>query len=359
MKLLRTTLLFIALSLFLFSCKKDNVENETDNTSSENVNIDVHCHLKGFIGFNQFDFIPAADSAIVFMDKWKIDKMLITPPPFSNQSSQDGQRYEIDDMLNVLIKYPDRFRFLGGGKQLNVMIQDKVTGTANITTELFKTKAQEIADMQGFVGFGEITTLHFCLGNGHVFEQADPDNPLFFALVEVAADNNVPISFHQEAVPDTMDFPVLENGSFNENPDTLYPNIAKFKTLLNYADSLNVKIIWDHVGWDNTNEFTTTLCRSLLDVYDNLYFSIKICPYDSPINSSVFDNQENLKYQWLQLFEDFNNRFMIGADHFHRADPSGGPASMDETWSLINKLPNEDLKRKIGYENARFVFNLN
>ncbi len=331
---------------------------DTSNNSSQNVYIDVHCHLKGLTGPNTFNFIPAADSAIVFMDKWKIDKMLIMPPPFTNQSSQDGERYEIDDMVDVLNQHPDRFYFLGGGKELNVMIQQEVTGAQSITTSQFIAKALEIASMDGFVGFGEITTLHFSLGFDHVFEQADPDDSLFFALVDVAAQENVPISIHQEAVPDTMLFPSLNGGPFPANPDTLYPNIDKFKTLLNYANTKNVKIIWDHVGWDNTLEFTTTLCRSLLDVHDNLYFSIKTCP-DTPGDNKVVDSNGNLKNEWLQLFKDFEDHFMIGADHFHRADSSGGPPSMDQTWSLIDKLPEDDLKRKIGYENAKLVFNLN
>lgn len=355
MRTSKLAILLFTILLFTNSCKKEEV---TDTALNTNFNIDVHGHLKGNIGFNQFDFIPAADSAIKYMDKWEIDKMLIMPPPFTNQSSQDGTRYEIDDMISVINKYPNRFHFLGGGNDLNVMIQQEVTGTQNITVTQFKTKATEIAAMQGFVGFGEITTLHFSLGVGHVFQQADPDHFLFLALVDIAAQENVPISIHQEAVPDTILFPTLVNGPSSENPDTLYPNITKFENLLNYAQTNDVKIIWDHAGWDNTGEFSTTLCRNLLLTHSNLYFSIKISPYDTYELNRVVDANENLKSEWLLLFNEFPDHFMIGADHFQTSTGSAGPPSMNETWSLINLLP-DNLKKKLGYENAAFVFNLN
>lgn len=346
------------IAVVVCSCKKKD-DQEQEETEVPNTYIDVHCHIHGQTGPNQFDFATAASGAIEYMDKWKIDKMIVMPPPFTNQSSQDGKRYEIDDMVAVLSQYPGRFCFLGGGEDLNKMIQLDVTGTMEIPVEQFKTKAREVAAMQGFVGFGEIATLHLCLGTTHVFQKADPDHELFLALVDVAAEENVPIDIHQEAVPDTMPFPDLVAGTFPQNPDTLYPNIDKFKTLLSYALSKNVKIIWDHAGWDNTKLFTAALCQELLSTYSNLYFSVKICPNDSPIDNRVVDANGNIKQEWLNLFNQFPTRFMIGADHFHvqTGVSSPGPPSMDQTWSIIIKLP-DNLKQKFGCDNAKTIFGI-
>jgi hypothetical protein len=321
--------------------------------------IDVHAHLHGKIGVAENDFEGAAGIAVDAMEKWNIQKMLVMPPPFTNQQSQDKAKYEIDEMAGVLKKYPGRFAFLGGGEELNVMIQKAVTKKENISIEQFKTQARQVAGMDGFAGFGEMATLHFCMGAGHVYESADPDHELFKALVDVAAEKNVPIDIHQEAVLADMPFPTPVTGGCSANPDTLRANIDKFKNLLAYAGGKNVTIIWDHVGWDNTGKRTASLCDELLGQYDNLYMSIKISPNDAPLDNSVVDANGNIKQEWLSLFQKYPDRFMIGSDQFFMSPESSArfPPSMDQTWSIIDKLP-YDLKKKIGYENARNIFNL-
>ena len=101
-------IILIITCITIFSCKKEENNSETENTY-----IDVHCHLHANI-YGYFDFSEAAAAAITSMNKWKIDKMILMPPPFTPDTIQDGKRYEIDDMKDVFNDYPGRFYFLGG-----------------------------------------------------------------------------------------------------------------------------------------------------------------------------------------------------------------------------------------------------
>ena len=61
--------------------------------------------------------------------------------------------------------------------------------------------------------------------------------------------------------------------------------------------------------------------------------------------------------EWLELIEEFPDRFVIGSDEF--VDESGinafGGTGYETTWSLIDELP-EDLAIQVGYENAEKIY---
>lgn len=321
--------------------------------------IDTQVHLNGIVGPGENDFEGAAGLAVKDMDKWNVEEAIVMPPPFSLEKVQQNLTYEIDDMTGVLQKYPGRFAFLGGGEELNVMIQKAVKGNESIDVEQFKSKARQVADMEGFVGFGEMATMHFSLGEGHDFIAADPDHELYKALVDVAAERDVPIDIHHQVVPADMPFPTLVTGGSPANPAALTANMDRFRNLLEYARSKNVKIVWAHVGWDNTGYWTASLCDELLGQYDNLYMNIKVSPRDSLTENRVVESTGEVKPEWLALFEKYPDRFMIGSDQFFVSPRIKGkfPPSMDETWSIVDQLP-DDLKGKIGRENAVSVFKL-
>ena len=57
---------------------------------------------------------------------------------------------------------------------------------------------------------------------------------------------------------------------------------------------------------------------------------------------------------------DFPDRFMIGADDFigfPNTQRQVGAPSFEDTWSLVPQLP-EDLRRKVGSENAARLYHL-
>ena len=65
-----------------------------------------------------------------------------------------------------------------------------------------------------------------------------------------------------------------------------------------------------------------------------------------------------IKPEWLQLFKDYSDRFVIGSDqHYGSARSMAGPQRWQSVILLLNQLP-ADLQRKIATENARRIFHL-
>jgi predicted TIM-barrel fold metal-dependent hydrolase len=67
------------------------------------------------------------------------------------------------------------------------------------------------------------------------------------------------------------------------------------------------------------------------------------------------NNEYVIKAEWLQLFKDFPDRFMIGTDAFLAGKTEHLDTSVEGTWKFINLLPQE-LRDKIGGENAARVY---
>jgi predicted TIM-barrel fold metal-dependent hydrolase len=319
--------------------------------------IDAHNHLMGRFGppgRQVLDYEGAARVALSAMDKYGIKKMLIMPPPFQPDNKN---LYECDDFLKIVKKYPDRFAFLGGGGTLNVKIQEAVRAgnTGDQLKRKFKKKALEIL-LQGAKGFGEFAIEHLCLGKKHNHQSAPADHPLFFLLADIAAKHDVPIDIHMEAVPEKMPLP---NGlSSPPNPKILTPNLASFERLLAY--NRKAKIIWSHVGWDNTGHRTAELTAQLLKKHPNLYMSFKISPGDSVPENRPIQRGVGLKPEWLKVIREFPDRFIIGSDHFFISPKMRGrvgPPSVEPTHKFFSLLP-LDLARKVGIENPKRLFKL-
>jgi hypothetical protein len=289
------------------------------------------------------------------MDQYNITKMIIMPPPFAPQSQQS---YDYSDLLGVCKKYPDRFVFFGGGGPLNIMIHQTVD-TKEISPALktkFEKTALKILD-KGALGFGEFAAEHFSLGPDHIYAWAPPDHPLFLLLAGIAAEHDVPIDIHMEAVPEAMSLPAGLRSP--PNPKTLTPNIAPFERLL--AHNRKARILWSHVGWCNTGKRTVALCAELLGRHPNLYMSFKISPRDSRPECMPIEQGVGLKEEWLRLIREFPERFIIGTDQFYVSPRSPmrqiGPPSVEPTNRFFSLLP-PDLARKLGQENPRLIFNL-
>ncbi len=76
--------------------------------------------------------------------------------------------------------------------------------------------------------------------------------------------------------------------------------------------------------------------------------------------SPTFPLDENgrLKREWLALFQEFPERFIIGSDEIVKSDndhPSAG--SIRSTVSILEQLPLK-LKHRIAYENAYRLYKL-
>lgn len=360
---IKTFCILLVLPLMILSvCTSTSTLNAGKNRppGSDSSYIDAHNHLHGRFrshgGSTELDYEGAARIALAAMEQYGIMKMIIMPPPFP---PDHPHRYDFDDFIGVVKKYPDRFVFLGGGGTLNAMIQqtahDKQLSPKDRSR--FEKTAREILT-KGALGFGEMTAEHFSLGPDHPYESTPPDHLLFLLLADIAAEQDVPIDIHMEAVPEEM--PLPDGLRSPPNPKVLKPNIAAFERLL--AHNRKAKIIWAHVGWCNTGHRTAALCAELLRRHPNLYMSFKITPQDSRPECMPIERGIGLKDEWLALLREFPGRFIIGTDQFYISPRASmeriGPSKAKITNKFFSLLP-PDLARTIGRENPRRIFNLN
>ncbi len=318
--------------------------------------VDTHNHLVGRRTMGQYDIDKPVRIALEAMDATGVKLNFLMPMP---QAVGQERRLYLEDLLPIVKKYPDRFAALGGGGSLNVMIQQAVK-EGRVTTamqEEFDARALELI-RGGVVGFGEMTTEHFSMNEEHPYETAPPDHPLFLRLADLAAKHDLPIDIHMEAIPEDM--PMPSRFKSPPNPRTLKANIAAFSRLLSH--NRKAKIIWVHLGWDNTGKRTIAMTRALFAENSNLYMSIRIASgmHERKVVQPSFPLDENgrLKQEWLALFQEFPDRFLIGSDEIIKAannHPSAG--SIRSTFGMLAQLPLK-LRSQIGYENAYRIYKL-
>jgi predicted TIM-barrel fold metal-dependent hydrolase len=202
---------------------------------------------------------------------------------------------------------------------------------------------------EGVVAYGEMTTEHFPSANAPAYQYAPVDHPLYLLLDDIAAQHGLPIDLHMEAVPEDM--PLPKGLKSPPNPPQLHGNIAAFERLLSHNP--RTIIVWAHAGTDNTGYRTPDLDRRLLRDHPNLYMEIKTDPVLHGANYPM-DDAGKIKPEWLKLFQDFPDRFLLGSDQKY-PEPAAGPQRWQTLVLLFNQLP-PDLRRKIGMENALHVY---
>ena len=323
------------------STARVGVETSLGPGPSSSPFIDAHTHLEpGDPGFS----IRAALGAMAARNGAKV---LFMPPPFT---FDDPARYEADVFGPALAGHEGALAFLGGGGTLNPMIQEAArSGEAGPEVRRrFRERAEDLL-RRGAAGFGELTAEHF--QGATPYQSAPPDHLLFLLLADIAAEHRVPIDVHMEAVPDDM--PLPEGLKSPPNPPRLAANIGPFERLL--AHNPRARIVWAHAGWDNTGYRTPALCRRLLEAHPNLYMDVKVDPTNPGKNPPLAGGASGaVRPEWLRLFKDFPDRFVIGSDQ-HYPEPATGPQRSEAVLRLLDELP-PDLRRKIGMENATRLY---
>ncbi len=332
------------------------MDSSSTRELTELIYVDTHNHLVGRRFMGQYDIEKPARIALEAMDATGVKRTLLMPMP-----QVEGQKLQLycEDLLPMVEKYPHRFAVLGGGGSLNVIVQQAIKDgqvTAARKNE-FDARVLELV-RKGVVGFGEMTAEHFSMKEDHPYVAAPPDHPLFLRLADLAAQYDLPIDMHMEAIPEEMSMPFRFKSP--PNPQILKPNIAAFERLL--AQNRKAKIVWVHLGWDNTGKRTIALTRRLLSENQNLYMSIRIASgmQQRKTENETFplDKEGRLKQEWLTLFQEFPDRFLIGSDEIVKAannHPSAG--SILSTVSILEQLP-ENLRSQIGSKNACRLYNL-
>jgi len=288
--------------------------------------IDVHAHLE------PREAGASVQAALAAMQRENATAifLLTLPDTFDHPG-----RYDAEALLPAVDPHRGKLMVLGGGGTLNAMIQrtapDKVDAALR---EQFRERAEELL-RRGVAGFGEMTAEH--LAGATPYQSSPPDHPLFLLLAGISAESGAPIDLHMEAVPRAMTLP----GGLR-----LRENIAAFERLL--AHDRRANVIWAHAGADGTGRRTPDLCRRLLQRNPNLSMELKVDPRNPGLTPLLEGGK--VRAEWLKLFEEFPDRFVIGTDQ-HYPEPAADVQRWQAAVVLLNQLP-ADLQRKIGSENA-------
>ena len=262
--------------------------------------IDAHAHLEP-------GDLAAAAAAAAASDAAQI--VLLTPP----DTFDDPARIDEDAFIRAIRPFAGKLVIAAGGSTLNAMIQKDASAAE------FRARAEQLLQL-GAAGFGELTVEHFA--GGTPYQSAPPDHPLLFLLAEIAGRTGAPIVLHMEA---------------------LRENIGRFEKLLDHDP--RAQIVWAHAGADNTGYRTPDLCRRLLKSHRNLSMEIKVDPRKPGLTPLL--DAGRIRPDWLRLFEEFPDRFVIGSDQHHPGNPERWKAAV----TLVEQLP-AGVREQIGRANA-------
>lgn len=323
--------------------------------------IDTHNHLMAHVGnTGNTDYEGAFGSALRTMKQRNAVKNILMPPP-----QHHGQRnaYDADELLRLAAKNPDLLAVMAGGGSLNVIILEasKKPTISDKEKKNFRSKAEDWLK-KGAVGFGEMTAAHFSFHKDHPYISVAPDHPLFLILADVAGGHGVPIDIHMEAIPRDMELPSLFESP--PNPARLQANLPAFERLL--AHNRKAKVVWVHLGWDSTGARGAEDTRRILKSNSNLYMSIRL-PTElhlrhTPEPSRILDSRGKIKPEWMMVFNEFADRFVMGSDEFFmspqgRRTRHGSTGSAEGSAKFLSQLPNA-LAKKISLSNALEIYSL-
>jgi len=348
--------------LFVFQSFR-HMPTPEESPSVERGYIDTHVHLFGTYrrgGAIITDYAAAADNLIAHMDRFGVAKALVMSPPQTPWVTTNIPDYK--DLSEVVKNHSDRLYLVAGGGVLNPLIHTyKASEVTSKVRAQFEEEAENLISV-GAKAFGEMAALHLSFNPKHPFEEVSPDHPLFLLLADIAARHNVPIDLHMEAVPNDMDTPPGFDRRSKNNPPTLRANISGLERLLGHNP--DARIVWQHIGWDNTGHMTVDLLRRLLEAHPNLYLALRVEKREttvagSPMPNRIVDGNWQIRPEWMEFLSDFPDRFMVGSDEFLRSPGKRQlkSQSFEETWPILDQLP-PDLARKVGHDNAARIYNL-
>ena len=302
----------------------------------------------------------AAGNLIKKMNAYGVQQALVVvvPGPVSNEHEEESLR-------QAVMKHTDRLKLMAGGAILSPYLQDiKPESVTEDDRARFRQIAMQLL-RDGAVGFGEMLSYHLSMADHHSFKYVPPDHPLYLLLADIAAEHNVAIDLHMEAIVNRRPMPKNLQRASGKNPRTLEPTIPAFERLLEHNSK--AKIVWQHIGWDNTGDMTPELLDRLLSSHPNLYIALRVENRTQQVGNGprmpnrLVDEKGKLKPEWLVLIDKFADRVTIGSDEFFFLVESKGSnrpnQSFERTWSLLDQFTPE-LAQKIGRDNARRIYGL-
>jgi predicted TIM-barrel fold metal-dependent hydrolase len=329
-------------------------------SANSNVPIyDVHMHIIG--GAHNTKFGSAVDAALALMDRYGVRKAVTMSPP---RSPQIKQNFDYPDFIQDVRAHPRRLAFMGGGGLLNPLMHG-VPDPAMVTEAIrvkFADTARQILQA-GARGFGEMSSLHMSLSPTHGYNFVPADHPLLLLLADIAAEHDVPIDLHMDALAKSI--PTPQRLAHNQNPPTLPATIPALRRLLEHNPK--AKIVWAHGGSDHAGDQTAALVGRMMDRYPNLYVSLRPVPPRAPVMNKLF-TAKRIDPAWRKVFTRHADRFVIGNDCFvlpPEVKSGGAPFEFSQsndrrlraTRIFLGLLP-PALARKFAYENAARLYKL-
>lgn len=321
--------------------------------------IDVHVHLNPD---RNGGFLRSAKAALALMDAYGIARAIVMSPP-RLPGIKGNQEYP--DFATAIGPYGDRFAFIAGGGSLNPILHGVAKASKidpQVRADFARIARTAVSD--GAVGFGEMGTLHLSLSSDHGYTFAPADHPLLLDLADIAAELDVPIDLHLDAVAAPSPLP-RQLASNRKNPKALPATLPGLDRLL--AHNPGTRVVWAHGGTDHVGDFSPAVIGQLMDRYSNLFLSLKVTGGQANTFNKLFAGGA-LDSTWLELFGRHPDRFVIGSDSFF-ADPASGGAGptaefskiaerrLQTTRLFLSLLP-PDLARKIAFENAIAIYRL-
>ena len=167
----------------------------------------------------------AADNLVTRMDRQGLAQALVVVVVPSSKGTKENAYRTLRDAVR---RQPDRLRLMGGGAILGTMLLDTAPGAV---TDDLKQRFHQAADKilnEGAAGFGEMISYHLCMTQRHSFKKAIPNHPLYLLLADIAAERDVPIDIHIEAVETAAPMPARLRRACDKNPAELEPTIPAF-----------------------------------------------------------------------------------------------------------------------------------
>lgn len=325
--------------------------------------IATHEHLDGQVTSGT-NYDGAAETLLQQLNTDLVSLAIVMPMP---QPPGFARPFDHEVLTPVAAKCV-RVKVMAGGGSLNPMIGDAVKA-GSVSADLrrrFEEKAAEIVRVGG-VGFGEMATHHLSFNANHPYEDTPADHPLFLFLAELAARHDVPIDLHHDAVARNAPTPPPLRQLSPNNPAQLRENVAALERLL--AHERRARVVWAHVGSDQTGHSTAALYRRLLAAHPNLHLQLKIAqPASARMGQSLFpandvlDEQDRIRAEWLEIIRSFSDRIVVGGDNFFGAPNAQQafprpPANLSRIRVFHDQLPAE-VKLKLGSQNAMRIYKL-
>lgn len=321
--------------------------------------VDVHAH---FLPGSGLAFDGAVASAVQTMDEFGVVRSIVMSPP---RGRRIRLNYDYPDFRAALSRYPGRFAYLAGGGTLNIQLHGQA-GRATVSeavTSSFATRARKAID-DGALGFGEMSSLHISLSRDHGYNYVPADHPLLLTLADIAAERDVPIDLHMDAVAVAM-VPPPRLAQLPNNPPVFPATLGALEKLLSHNP--HARIVWAHAGSDQLGDLTAERVSALMDRYPNLMMSLRVVGPKAPARNKLFSGPD-LDPDWVSVLTRHADRFVIGTDSFYVGPDAAGPGTitkfsqanrpkMRATVRFLSLLPHE-LAEKIGWRNAVRIYKL-